>query len=83
MQSIHAPATQRVIADTDAELQCSSEIPGTNTNLQGPGNTPLTSAALHRVNLEHQGMYQCTVIALSEGGNEIYTTFIQLQVVGK
>lgn len=30
-QSINAPPSQRVVADSDSELQCASEIPGTHT----------------------------------------------------
>lgn len=81
-QSINAPAIQQVVAGSDIELQCSSEIPGTST-IFSDSNGPLTSATLHEVHLDQQGEYNCLVIDLTADGNNIYTTTIQLQVIGK
>ena len=82
-QSIAAPAAQKVVAGRDGELQCTSGIPGSETTLRNPQNEVLASVTLQQVSLEDQGRYECSVIALGEGGNEIYTTYIDVQVIGK
>lgn len=72
-----------MVAGSDIELQCSSEIPETATIFSASDDSPLASATLHEVNLNQQGEYNCLVIDLTTDGNNIYTTMIQLQVIGK
>ena len=72
-----------MVEGSDIELQCSSNIPGTSIRFSDSDNSPLASATLHEVNLDQQGKYNCLVIDLTAGGNNIYTTKFALQVIGK
>jgi hypothetical protein len=69
------------VAESESEVQCSSVIPNTQALLRDSNDNLLS--ATFQVYLEHQGRYKCSIVALSEGGNQIFSTFIDLMVIGK
>lgn len=73
--SIHAPATQQVLAGEDIMLQCSSGLPGTEITWRDPSDRTLNSATLEQVNLGHQGRYACRILD-TFGASTVYTVII-------
>ena len=81
--SVNAPAIQEVVANSSIQLQCSVPFDGTLTNWVSLDTSDDIDGSLNQVNLDQQGRYTCSIVVPSESSSEIYTTTIELRVLGK
>ena len=80
-QAVIAPPTQSVFAGTSISLQCLTEVPGTHATWQDTEDNPFSGLVLNASSAD-SGDYTCTIVDFSTGGAPIYSTMVQLQVIG-